>query len=226
MQLVLIAILALCGYFFLFQAVAKRAENKASLPLIAVMLLVIYGGIAAALFFVLSQLGSTGFMLIALLLLISCVVFFMGLYGFLQNLREVNLGMTVLYVLYVLMVGYVTIFSRREGHSTDILLRFDSVEEALRLRSVEPLNHLLLNVAMFVPLGLLFTLIYPERLNRLACAAVMGLMLSTLIETTQMLLRMGQCDIEDIAANTLGAVAGLLLYRIFRRFAPGEDEES
>ena len=78
-----------------------------------------------------------------------------------------------------------------------------------------------MNVAMFVPIGFLFPLILPEKLNKLSLVIPLGLMLTTLIETTQMLLRMGQCDLEDLVANTVGAIIGLLLYRMFRGVLPG-----
>ena len=43
MQIILIAILLLCGYFYLFQAVAKRTANRAALPVIAILASVIRG---------------------------------------------------------------------------------------------------------------------------------------------------------------------------------------
>ena len=228
-QTVLIVILLLCGYAYLLQAVRRRMASRNNFLAISVILLVIYALIMGPLVLILAQSGNMNFVLMAVLLLISCAALFMAFYGMLKNFSELNKGMLGIFFLYVLMVLYVTVFSREEGHSTDVLLHFDSLEEALETRSAEPLQHVFLNAAMFIPLGILFPLIWPERLNRMLYVAPLGLMFSTLIETTQLLMQKGQCDVEDILANTLGAVLGLLLYKLGRRIGliPGrrEDEE-
>ncbi|HAE44266.1 MAG TPA: hypothetical protein DCG37_01550 [Lachnospiraceae bacterium] len=217
MQIIIIAILLLCGYLYLLQFVVKHSVNRSANTLLAIVLLIIYTGISVPLLMIFSRLGDMNFILLAILLLTACIVLFAALYGCLQHFRELNKGMLALFILYVLMVGYITIFSRTEGHSREIILQFDSIEEALKMRSIEPLQHLWLNILMFVPIGVLFSLIQPDRLAKLIFAIPLGLLLSTVIETTQMLLQRGQCDIEDIFANTLGAFIGLLLVRIFRR---------
>ena len=134
------------------------------------------------------------------------------------SIQRKPLSATQLYILlYLLMVSYVTVFSRRGRVQTDILLKFDSIEEALRRHSLEPLQHLWLNIAMFVPIGILFPAICPQRLDKLSCVLPLGMLLTTLIETTQLMLRIGQCDLEDMIANTLGACLGLLIFRLYKR---------
>ncbi len=220
MQLVLVAILLLCGYFFLFQAVAKRAASRSAIPVLAVVLLLVYLLIALPLVLIISQMGGMSFTFLALLILAA----FIGLVAFLaflfKNFRQINKGMLLLFLLYLLMTGYFTIFSRRGRVQTEIMLKFDSIEEAVRRHSLQPLQHLWLNVAMFVPLGMLFPAICPQHLNKLSCVLPLGMLLTTLIETTQLILRIGQCDLEDLVANTAGACLGLLLYRLYRRMAP------
>ena len=220
MQLVLVAILLLCGYFFLFQAVAKRAASRSAIPMLAVVLLLVYLLISLPLVLIISQMGGLSFTFLALLILAA----FIGLVAFLsflfKNFRQINKGMLLLFLLYLLMTGYFTIFSRRGRVQTEIMLKFDSIEEAVRRRSLQPLQHPWLNVAMFVPLGMLFPAICPQHLNKLSCVLPLGMLLTTLIETTQLILRIGQCDLEDLVANTAGACLGLLLYRLYRRMAP------
>ena len=220
MQLVLVAILLLCGYFFLFQAVAKRAASRSAIPMLAVVLLLVYLLISLPLVLIISQMGGLSFTFLALLILAA----FIGLVAFLsflfKNFRQINKGMLLLFLLYLLMTGYFTIFSRRGRVQTEIMLKFDSIEEAVRRHSLQPLQHLWLNVAMFVPLGMLFPAICPQHLNKLSCVLPLGMLLTTLIETTQLILRIGQCDLEDLVANTAGACLGLLLYRLYRRMAP------
>ncbi|MBQ6255662.1 MAG: VanZ family protein [Clostridia bacterium] len=229
MTYALMGFLLLCGYLFIFRAMCARISNKKSLPILAFVLLVVYAAVAIPLMIVLSQMGSNSFMLLALLMLSACSVLFVALYGLFVNFKYLNKKMLVLFILYLLMISYVTIFSREEGHSRAILLRFDQLREAIRIKSLEPLQHLFLNAVMFIPLGVLFPLIRPSRLAKMTYVAALGLMLSTMIEATQMFLTIGQCDIEDITANTAGAIIGIILYKVgaafYFRNRSDEDED-
>ena len=226
-QLIMIVILLLCGYIYLFQAVAKATANKSALPVIALILLIIYVMIAVPLVIIIRQMGSTELILISLLLLITCMTVFFAFYGLLRNYRAIRYGMLALFVLYVLAVAYITIFSRNARNSdTSIrMFRFDLVEQAIRTRSLQPINHLILNVAMFVPMGFLFPFILPEKLDRLSYSLLIGLSFTTVIEATQMMLRLGQADFTDMVTNTLGALVGYALYKIVHRFRHEEDDD-
>ena len=222
MQLLLIVILLLCGYFYLFQAVAKRASSRSSIPMLAVVLLVVYLLISLPLVLIISQMGGLSFVFLALLILAA----FFGVFAFfvfiIRHFGELNKTALVMFFLYLLMVSYVTVFSRKGHVQTDILLSFDSIEEAINRHSFEPLQHLWLNIVMFVPIGALFAAIHP-RLARLSVVLPLGMLLTTIIETTQLLMRNGQCDLEDLAANTLGACMGLLLFKLARRMIPSDN---
>ena len=230
MKYVVMGILLLCGYVFLLQYISRNLQTKKSLPMLAVILLVIYAALTIPLMIMLNQMGNSSFVLLALLLLMSCFVFFILVYGLYRHFSELNKTMLVLFILYVVVVSYFTIFNREEGHSRAILLRFDSLQTAIRTNSLEPLHHAMLNAVMFIPIGILFPFVLPSRLNSIFYVGGLGLMMSTMIEATQMLLRLGQCDVEDIVANALGAVIGVILFKIFmavtgHRFEAEDDEE-
>ena len=224
MQIIMIGILLLCGYLYLFQMVAHRTENKSSIPVIAIILLLIYLAISVPIVFIINSLGSTEMIIAAILLLFACTGLFISLYGLIHNFQKINKGMLALFFVYILAVAYITIFSRvrvrgnSSGAGGVYLLRMDLIQEAIRSHSLEPVNHLLLNVAMFVPFGFLLPLIYPERLAKLSYALLIGLILTTIIEFTQMMLRLGQADLTDVITNTLGAIIGFFLFRLFGLF--------
>lgn len=71
----------------------------------------------------------------------------------------------------------------------------------------------ILNVVLFLPLGFLLPLLWPEW-NRPIPVLLFGAAFSLLIEASQ-LLNIRNTDVDDILLNTLGAVIGLLLYRAF-----------
>lgn len=223
MQYVLIGIMLVCGYVYLFQIAAKRTTNKAALPLISILLLVIYAIIMIPLMIIINSIGDFSTILLVLLLLISCIVIFAGVYSLIRERRSVRWGMVAAFVVYAVFVGYITVFSR-DGTSNDtsILLSFSSIKEALDTHSFEPLNHMLLNIVMFIPLGFLLVSINPQKLNRPILVAIVGLMISTVIESTQLFLRIGQCDVEDLVGNMLGAFLGAIAYRVYLRFRPEE----
>ena len=227
---IVMGVLLVCGYFFLLHTMTGHMSGKKGVFGLALVLFFVYAAIAIPLMIILNQMGNSNFVLLALLLLLSCFVLFTILYNFIRDFRELNEGMLVLFILYVLMVSYITIFSRSEGHSRAILLRMDSFQEAIRNKSLEPLNHVMLNAAMFIPIGILFPLINPERLGHILYVGPLGLTMSTLIEATQMFFQIGQCDAEDIVANTAGAVIGVILFKLYwllfkNRYEEYDDEE-
>lgn len=73
MQVLLVVILLLCGYFFLFQAVAKRAASRSSIPLLAIVLLLVYLLVSLPLVLIISQMGGLSFTFLALLILASFI---------------------------------------------------------------------------------------------------------------------------------------------------------
>lgn len=73
---------------------------------------------------------------------------------------------------------------------------------------------MILNVVMFMPLGYLFVQMHPRKLGDAAQVLGIGVMLSTIIESCQLIFRLGNCDVDDILANTFGALLGLVLYKI------------
>ena len=66
------------------------------------------------------------------------------------------------------------------------------------------MQHMFLNVVLFVPVGLLYSVL-PKKCRKVFVPAIsFGLMLSVLIETVQLLFEFGTCDIDDIISNFMG----------------------
>lgn len=72
------------------------------------------------------------------------------------------------------------------------------------------LCELALNFLMLVPVGLLLPLLLKTR-KRFIISALCGAGLSAFIELTQLFLRLGEFQLDDLAANSLGAFAGSVL---------------
>lgn len=130
------------------------------------------------------------------------------LWFIMQNIRTLNKGGCALLLTYVLAVLAVTLLWRKGGTDSRLQMQlFTGVGEALQKHSLQPVWHMLQNVALFVPVGLLFPLIHPA-FDHPGYAVMNGLMLSVWIETIQMITASGTCDVNDILTNTLGTAMG------------------
>lgn len=69
-----------------------------------------------------------------------------------------------------------------------------------------------LNVVLFLPLGFLLPLVWPA-FNKVRYACVSGLLISLLVEISQ-LLNFRSTDIDDLILNTAGAVLGFWIFRL------------
>lgn len=227
MSYILIIILLVCGYIFFLQIIAHRTTNRAALPLISVLFLILYLVIAIPFVIIIFSFGSLDYVLLCLLSFISCVVLFTAIAGFFRHFRKLNKAALALFLTYTVAVAYITIFSR-DGTNNDTsiyMIRMDLIQEAIRTHSLEPLNHVFLNLLLFVPMGILLPYIYPEKLARVSYAALMGLMCTTIIESIQMMLGLGQADLTDVITNAAGAVIGFGIYRLIERFRPVSEPE-
>lgn len=228
-RFLLIAFFLLVGYFLLLYLILQKSDRRGSKVQLAGVLFVIYALICVPLVFIINQLGDTSFVLLTLLLLMSSIVLFILLYAMLQDFASINKRTLLIFILYLLVLSYITFFSRSEGHSRQIIINLPQIREAIRENSLAPMQHLLLNLVMFIPLGVLFPML-KEGLDKLLFVGPLGLMLSTIIESVQLFTQTGQCDLEDIISNTAGAVVGVLFYKVYKvlflRYDDDDDDDA
>lgn len=218
LQQIMIGLLLAGCYFVILRGIYRRSAVRQTIPAAAVILLVLFGMLAITLLAVSRALG-TEIVLLAILIMISFLTVVGAVLYLIRCFRNINLGVAAILLLYLVIVGCVTVFSRStSGDHTASLLRMDVLEKALRTHSAEPVRHILQNIALFVPLGLLLPYMDEENLKDTIYALMFSLSLSVLIESTQLFLNLGQADLTDIVANVLGGVFGHLLYCLLRHF--------
>lgn len=104
------------------------------------------------------------------------------------------------YILFILME---TIIGRKTGVGRVELVPFWSYSHPeLRME-------IILNYILFMPLGGLLYLCFGERLG--LKVVLIGFMLSTLIEVTQLIFQIGLFEFDDIFGNTVGCLIGTLV---------------
>ena len=105
----------------------------------------------------------------------------------------------VLVALYVLIILWITLFSRRPMESRIFRGLFWEIEMGYW-------NNIIQNILLFIPLGFL---IGGKR------GIIAGVLLSIGIELTQYIAVLGYCEFDDVLNNTFGAAIGSLLFKKF-----------
>lgn len=101
----------------------------------------------------------------------------------------------VLTVLYVIVLLYITVFSRTPGSERIFKGLFWEYRNGMW-------NNILLNMLLFLPLGYLLG-------NKKGI--IVGFLISLGIEATQYSCMLGFCEIDDVLNNTIGTMLGVLL---------------
>ena len=138
---------------------------------------------------------------------------------------------TVVFVLYIFVVIYITLLGRTGNQELHIsLVPFWSYWVMLRgvfhalcqcdwrgmIREVKFISYpawssLVLNILLFVPLGML-TPIVIKSFGSLKKNFIFAFSLSLSIEILQIITKKGWFDVDDVINNTLGTVIGFILY--------------
>lgn len=109
---------------------------------------------------------------------------------------------------YIIMVIGVTFINRGARIYGDTNLHlFSSYREAWNSFSVATWRFIYLNIFMLVPLGILLPLLN-KRFQKLPCLVGAAVLMTLMIETTQLVTGYGIFDLDDIFNNVLGAIIG------------------
>lgn len=118
-----------------------------------------------------------------------------------------------IFMIYIICVYHVT----GTGTLYDMLrlkIQLDSINLIPFSNEIDLIGYFL-NIVLFIPLGFLVQLICKD-MNKLKNIFGIGLGFSLLIELSQ-LLNYRATDIDDLILNTIGAIVGFALYKIFNK---------
>lgn len=125
-----------------------------------------------------------------------------------QNLSKVQIFFSALFCAYIFMVIYMTLMNNMymsAGAGGVNLIPFNDISFPIGKMQ---LYGILANIALFVPFGFLYNLVFKRSLKKPFAISVL---MSFTIEVVQLFIGR-TCDIDDFIFNTLGALLGLLLY--------------
>ena len=223
MSVFITLILLFCGYFALIQVVNASSHrsryssgNTLLIDVVIAIMYIVVCGIVGLLYIysgydMMIMYAALG---LGVLAAIICFIRFC-----VRNRYSMKKASVVLFLIYFAVVLYLTIFMRIGTVDTSVITTpFDDLKNAIQYRDPAMVQHMVLNVIMFVPFGYLIPAMNPENLRRCSFAFLGGIVCSTVIEGAQMIFSLGQSDIDDIIANSIGAVIGYLIVRFVWQF--------
>lgn len=124
--------------------------------------------------------------------------------------KQVIFGIIIL--VYLLMVLSVTFLSRGSHYPSSVDLNlFSSYRQAWNTFTLLNWQFVILNIIMFVPLGILLPLFHKRFLSPIWTIGT-GLALTLLIEAFQLITKLGIFELDDIFNNLLGTILGYCLF--------------
>lgn len=132
-----------------------------------------------------------------------------GIFGKIEKKKQWwSIINTIVFVSTVLIILYMTIYSRGEATKEAILIPFHSF---IRAREQPELyRSMLMNVFLFVPIGLSLPFVLPRKKHPVIITMIAAFLFSISIEAIQYYLALGLCEVDDVIMNTLGAMIGTL----------------
>lgn len=145
------------------------------------------------------------------------ITFAIGNYLFRKKLSLFwKISNMVMFVVAFSAVIYLTLLNRTSNESQLILIPLYSFFEARQ--QPEAYRVLLMNVFLFVPIGLTMPNILPKRCKKhVAITVIFGCLFSVMLELVQYMFVLGRCEIDDVLANTLGVFIGCLAFMISKK---------
>lgn len=143
-----------------------------------------------------------------------------------KTTRNQKLGW-ILFIIYLILLVYFLFFAESMGrtqerskYSYNLILfkeikRFYIYRKQLGLKAV--LLNLVGNMAAFVPFGF-FLPIISRRGKKCFNTVFLSFQFSLFVEITQLIFRVGSCDVDDLLLNTLGGMLGFILYKSVQSF--------
>ena len=132
----------------------------------------------------------------------------------------------ILFLLYMLAVVYLMFFFEKYDRTLADrqylfnLVPFREIRRFIKYRDVlgtsVVVENLIGNIIGFVPFGYILPLIYKNK-RKFWLITLLTAEFSLFIELTQLLLRVGSCDVDDIILNTCGGMLGYGLFFISNR---------
>lgn len=227
-SMILVIILLTAGYVAIAQTLCQSVRNPRLVPAVAIVTLFLYlcGVSFVSLLYIFNSYDF--FILFSALVVFSCFSLLFLIYCCVKRPHETNWSAAILFLAYFGIIVYATLFVRIGTFEQSVqMIPFRRMHLAIAKENYSLMRHDILNALMFVPVGFMIPIINRKEFQKLSYSFLFGIVISTLIETTQMLTHLGMFDIDDIFSNTIGTLVGYLcsvsLYWMFFKGKHGRE---
>ena len=129
-----------------------------------------------------------------------------------QKFNKLQCGAAILLSLYIVVLLYFTVTGRYSHEEYEYQINFfTSYRWFFQYNGEQVLRQLLINFVMLMPVGFLLPVVINAKHKYLITMAL-SLLLTTFIETMQLITKCGSFEFDDIINNFIGAVIGMLIY--------------
>lgn len=127
----------------------------------------------------------------------------------------------IMFYIYILLLSYFLFFSERYGR--DIVTEqynlqlFKEIKRFIKYREYIGFESFVVNIFgnifAFAPYGFLLPLLN-NRYRKFYIVTILSIIFSLVVETSQLLLKVGVFDVDDILMNSIGGILGYLGFRL------------
>ncbi len=141
------------------------------------------------------------------------------------NRKVIHVLSWIAFIVYLVMMVYFLFFCEQLGRIPSDTYHYNlkPFEEIRRyMGHISQLGYfyvmlnLLGNVVCFVPLGFVLPILSSRKWGAVRIIIV-SFLASLLVEITQLVTKLGSCDVDDIMMNTLGGLLGYILFILCRK---------
>ena len=131
-----------------------------------------------------------------------------------KKIDKLQRNAAIILSLYVVILLYFTVIGRysHEEYENRIYFYY-SYRRLIEHYDTQSMRQILLNIAMFVPVGFMLPMVFNSK-GKYLKAIVVSILLIIVIEFLQMLTKTGSCEVDDIINNLIGALLGIALYHM------------
>ncbi len=137
------------------------------------------------------------------------------------NKKRILIVARIIFYIYILLLSYFLFFSERYGrdlitHEYNLQL-FKEIRRFIRYRNQIGLEGFVVNIfgniLAFMPYGFMLPLLN-KAYRKFYLITILSILFSLVIETAQLLLRVGVFDVDDILMNSIGGILGYVIFLI------------
>ena len=124
-----------------------------------------------------------------------------------KKLKISKILLWTIFIIYIIIVMGATLVDRVSGYESVNLHLFSSYKDAYNSFSIGEWRNLILNILMFVPIGILMPLLF-NKFQQWYITYLVGFVATLFIEILQFISKRGIFELDDIINNTLGCIIG------------------